>query len=85
MSPQFREEVEDLALKGDVECAHRFVGNDDPRVHRQRAGDRHTLSLAAPTTAVGRRRRFVLITQPFAGDVLLRYAGRRRQDRAALR
>src|SRR6185503_7635607 len=44
---QVAQQVDDLRLDGDVEGRHRLVGDDEPRVHGQGAGDTDALSLAA--------------------------------------
>ncbi len=44
---QLEQQVEDLRLHRDVERRHRLVGDDQPRIERQRAGDADALPLAA--------------------------------------
>ena len=44
---QVDHQVDHLRLHGDVERGDRFVGNDEPRIERQRAGDAEPLALAA--------------------------------------
>ena len=44
---QLLDQVQNLGLDRDIERADRFVENDETRVGDQRAGDRHTLALAA--------------------------------------
>ena len=44
---QLEHQVQDLRLHRHVERRDRFVGDDQPRVERQRAGDADPLALAA--------------------------------------
>ena len=44
---QILEQVDDLGLYRDVECRHRFIGDDEPRLQGQRPGDADTLALPA--------------------------------------
>ncbi len=44
---QIEQQVQDLRLHGHVERRHRLVGDDEPRIHRQGAGDPDALALAA--------------------------------------
>ena len=41
------DQLQDLRLRGDVECCRRFVGDQDSRLERQGHGDHHALALAA--------------------------------------
>ena len=44
---QLQQQVEDLSLHADVECRHRFVGDDERRAQSQRTGDSDSLALSA--------------------------------------
>ena len=48
---QLAEELDDLRLDGHVERGHAFVGDDQLRIDRQRAGDAGALALAAAHAA----------------------------------
>ena len=47
LATQVEHQPEQLGPDRDVEHRHRLVGDDDLRVHDQRAGDDHPLALAA--------------------------------------
>ena len=44
---QLVEQIQHLLLHGDVERGDRLIGNDQLRLHRERAGDADALALAA--------------------------------------
>lgn len=42
---QSKDEIEDLALHGDIECTRRLIGDEETRVAGKRNGDADTLAL----------------------------------------
>ena len=59
LSLQIRKQIDDLRLNGNIQRRHRFVGDDQLRLQRQRPGDPDPLPLPAAELvriAVHRRR-----------------------------
>ena len=47
IAPQFRQQIEDLRLHGNIQGAGWFIADDDARAQHKGARNGHTLALAA--------------------------------------